>query len=106
MAAVSCRLTGEGLARALELGGVPRREPCPQRYRWYLEKDATQMPATARIVARLTRAVQPRAHLRELELDGLEGGDGGAEGLALLRVGHRNLEGRLPLRTTSRVVSG
>ena len=45
MAVVSCRLTGEGLARALELGGVPRREPCPQRYRRYLEKDATQMPA-------------------------------------------------------------
>ena len=72
----------------------------------YLEKDATQMPAMHHVSWRLTRGVQPRAHLRELELDRLERGDGGAEGLALLRVGHRNLEGCLPLRTTSHVVSG
>ena len=78
---------------------------CWQRYRWYLEKDATQVPAM-HVSWRLTRGVQPRAHLRELELDRLERGDGRAEGLALLRVGHRNLEGRLPLRTTSHVVSG
>ena len=40
---------------------------------------------------------------RELQLDGLERGDWGAEGLALLGVGHPNLEARLPLRTTGRM---
>ena len=62
------------------------------------------MPAM-HVSQRLTRAVQPRAHLRELELDRLERGDGRAEGLALLRVGHRNLEGCLPLRTTGSMSS-